>query len=171
MSIRLRTTWHCYGSSTILDSYLLVDFYSQYCFYFFVDVYCEDPPSLTSGFTSGLEARTSNGTFPYNTIILYSCSVGEKFEDGFNLKAISCIGQGEWNETEFTCARNTLNHLCILQTWGVQGLKPKNLFHLIKIYGLINWRCKALQGTRGGGAFALKCVTDLLKLNRNSLKF
>ena len=46
--------------------------------------------------------RENVGTI-YATVVKYSCHPGKRFEDGFEVKHITCQENEMWTENQFTC--------------------------------------------------------------------
>jgi hypothetical protein len=71
-------------------------------------VFCVDPPTVSGGeqYRVAPSRDLSTGRFVYGTVASYRCLDGRRFEDGRTEKSISCVDNGRWNETQFTCDYN-----------------------------------------------------------------
>ena len=59
-------------------------------------------------------ATREGGSYKFGAIVTYGCNEKMRFKDGMTSKNISCVGSGEWNETDLSCAGKTLFSLVLL---------------------------------------------------------
>lgn len=57
---------------------------------------CERPPNLTSAIVEG---EPGSVTYTLKSVITYTCSDGMRFDGGYTVKNISCVGLNLWSET------------------------------------------------------------------------
>jgi len=78
--------------------------------YFLVAVFCGTPPTILNADVIGL---ATNNVYAYDSLIIYVCINGRKFDDGKTVEQINCVGTGYWTELTYTCqCKNTNYTLC-----------------------------------------------------------
>lgn len=66
-------------------------------------VFCPPPPFPYVNATLLNAEVYENASYPYGTVFLFVCSSGQKFDNGYRVKYVACVGAGYWNDTDASC--------------------------------------------------------------------
>lgn len=88
--------------------------------FFGLAVFCHVPPTIDittcSSNASQVHPDPTNGLFPYDTAIEYSCLDDRKFLDGMQTKVVLCANRGQWSEDNLICDCKLLDRVALFLT-------------------------------------------------------